>query len=282
MQKGTYGNQAGQRLTDSKITIPTAFEQLDSWRHERQRLGHLLLALDFDGTLAPIVSRPDKAQMLDGARGGIERLLKRGDTDVAFVSGRSLADLRERCAFDDVYYSGNHGLEMDGPGVRETREQAIALRPRVHALAQVLKQNLDGIDGVIFEDKDLTLSIHSRMIEDESQRERVHEIVTDAIRANGDGLKLTYGKRVIEVRPDVEWHKGQATLYLIDVVEKARGSAVYPIFIGDDVTDEDAFAALQGRGAGVLVAAALPERTAASGWVQSPHEVVLLLEALAQ
>jgi trehalose 6-phosphate phosphatase len=262
--------------------IPSAFDQLDSWRRERGRLGHLLLALDFDGTLAPIVSRPENAQMLDSARGGIERVLKRGDTDVAFISGRSLADLRERCAFDGVYYSGNHGLEMHGPGVRETRDQAIALRPRVRALARILKPKLDGIRGVLLEDKDLTLSIHSRMIDDESERERVHGIVKDALRADGEGLKLTYGKRVIEVRPDVQWHKGEATLYLIDAVEKARGSAVYPIFIGDDVTDEDAFAALQGHGTGVLVADALPERTAAGAWVRSPHEVAMLLEALAE
>ena len=262
--------------------IPTAFEQLDSWRAERQRLGHLLLALDFDGTLAPIVSRPEDARMLAEARGGIERLLKRGDTDVAFISGRSLADLRDRCAFEGVYYSGNHGLEMDGPGVRETRKQAIELRPRVRAVAQVLKQRLMGINGVLLEDKDLTLSIHSRMIEDESERERVHEIVKDGLRAGGGGLKLTYGKRVIEVRPDMEWHKGEATLYLIEAVEKARRSAVYPIFIGDDITDEDAFAALRGRGAGVLVANTLPERTAASAWVRSPHEVAVLLDALAE
>jgi trehalose 6-phosphate phosphatase len=134
---------------------------------------------------------------------------------------------------------------------------------------------------VLLEDKDLTLSIHSRMIEDESERQRVHEIVKDALRADGRDLKLTYGKRVIEVRPDMEWHKGEATMYLIDAVEKARGSAVYPIFIGDDITDEDAFAALQGRGAGVLVAGALPKRTAATAWVRSPHEVAMLLEALA-
>jgi hypothetical protein len=142
-QKGTYAKWVGQRLTDGKIMIPDAFAQLDSWRAERQRLGHLLLALDFDGTLAPIVSRPEDARMLAEARGGIERLLKRADTDIAFISGRSLADLHDRCAFEGVYYSGNHGLEMDGPGVRETREQAIELRPRVRAVAQVLKQSLD-------------------------------------------------------------------------------------------------------------------------------------------
>lgn len=262
--------------------IPTAFDQIDAWRRERDRLGHLLVALDFDGTLAPIVSRPEQARMLDEARSAIVQLLKREDTDVAFISGRSLADLRERCAFDGVYYSGNHGFQMVGPGVQETRQQALTLAPRIRTIAAVLEKNLENISGVFFEDKELTLSVHTRMIEDEGERDRVHEIVKDAVQADPAGLKLTYGKRVIEVRPDVEWHKGEATLFLVDAVEKARRSPVFPLFIGDDVTDEDAFRALQGRGAGIVVAAELPRETAANAWVRSPAEVAEILEALAR
>lgn len=254
---------------------------IEDWRRERERFGHLLLALDFDGTLAPIVSRPDEARLLDGAAAAIEQLLKRADTDVAFVSGRSLADLRERCAFDGVYYSGNHGLQMEGPGVQETRKQALTLQPRIRAVASLLETRLAGIGGLFFEDKEFTLSIHSRMIESETERERVHAIVQETVRENPAGLKITYGKRVIEVRPDVDWHKGEATLFLIDTIEMTRRSPVFPIFVGDDVTDEDAFVALQGRGAGVIVAPKLPEHTAATARVHSPDEVVKLLEALA-
>jgi trehalose 6-phosphate phosphatase len=280
-QKGTYDNRARQRLTDSKTAIPAAFEMVEDWRRERERFGHLLLALDFDGTLAPIVSRPDEARLLDGAAAAIEQLLKRSDTDVALVSGRSLADLRERCTFDGVYYSGNHGLQMEGPGVQETRKQALTLQPRIRTIAALLQTRLAGIDGLFLEDKDLTLSIHSRMIESEAERERVHSIVQETVRENPAGLKITYGKRVIEVRPDVDWHKGEATLFLIDAIEMERRSPVFPIFIGDDVTDEDAFVALQGRGAGVIVAPKLPQHTAATAYVHSPDEVVQLLEALA-
>ncbi|MGQ0560288.1 MAG: trehalose-phosphatase [Gemmatimonadota bacterium] len=262
--------------------IPRAHDLVGTWREQRSRLGHLLIALDFDGTIAPIVSRPQEASMLAQARVVIERLLKRADTDVALVSGRSLHDLRARSRIAGAYYSGNHGLQIDGPGVHETRQDALALLPRVQAIGRELAHQLAGIEGVYLEDKELTLSVHSRMIEAEAERARVHDIVEQTYRARREGLKLTYGKRVIEVRPDVEWHKGEATLFLIGCIERARRSRVFPIFIGDDVTDEDAFRALAGRGAGVLVAPAPPPDTAARAWVRSPEEVVTLLEGLAR
>lgn len=262
--------------------IPSAFDQVAAWREQRQRLGHLLLALDFDGTIAPIVERPQDAAMLPAARGVIAQLLKRADTDVAIVSGRSLQDLRERCAIPGVYYSGNHGLQIEGPGVHETRPDALALLPAVRRSARELDEKLADIRGVFFEDKELTLSVHTRMIEDETERARVHCMVEETVAANPHGLRLTYGKRVIEVRPDVDWHKGQATLFLIDCIEKARASHVYPLFIGDDVTDEDAFAAIRDQGAGVLVADTPTAATQARAWVRTPDEVARLLRALAE
>lgn len=255
--------------------------QIRHWRTQREQLGHLLVALDFDGTIAPIVKKPDEAAMLPGARIAIEQLLKRADTDIAIVSGRSLEDLRQRCALDGVYYSGNHGLEIDGPGIHEIRSEAVQLLPRVQEIARELERRLRGIEGVFFEDKQLTLSVHSRMIDDEDKRASVHAIVEETVNQDAGGLKLTYGKRVIEVRPDVDWHKGEATLFLIECVEKAQHSPVFPIFVGDDVTDEDAFVALVGRGAGILVAAD-SRPTAAEACVDTPEDVVSLLEALAE
>ncbi|MGQ0814765.1 MAG: trehalose-phosphatase [Gemmatimonadota bacterium] len=261
--------------------IPSAFEQIAAWREERARHGHELIALAFDCTIAPIVQRPQEAYMLAGARAAIERLLKRPDTDIALISGRSLDDLRARAALDGVYYSGNHGLQIDGPGVHETRADAKQLIPRVEDVAKQLHERLAGIAGVYIEDKTLSLSVHSRMVEDDAVRERIHAIVESTVNGGPPGLRLTYGKRIVEVRPNVEWHKGKATLFLIDSIEQARRCALFPVFVGDDVTDEDAFAALGDRGVGVVVADHPPAHTAARAWVRSPEEVVSLLEAFA-
>jgi trehalose 6-phosphate phosphatase len=268
-------------MTDKSRMISKALEQISDWRRKREETGHLLLALDFDGTIAPIVKRPQDAYMLDSARLAIESLLKRSDTDIAIVSGRALDDLRERCGMSGVYYAGNHGLQIAGPGVNEVRAEALPMVPRVRAIAAELKDALIGIHGVYIEDKELTLSVHSRMIDDENVRERVHDTVRQIVGVAGNGIKLTYGKRVVEVRPDVAWHKGDATLFLLDRVTAARGSPLFPIYIGDDLTDEDAFVAMRGVGVGVLVAAELPAETAASAWVASPQEVEFVLNALA-
>jgi trehalose-phosphatase len=269
-------------LTESETPIPHAFEQIAFWRTERARCGHLLIALDFDGTISPIVERPQDAHMLPAARAAIELLLKRADTDIAFVSGRSLADLRERSGIDGVYYSGNHGLQIEGPGVHETQEAAVELVPRVQRMFADLEARLAGIEGVYLENKELSLSVHSRMINDEPERARVNDIVRAAHAAAPGGLRLTYGKRIIEVRPDVDWHKGNATRFLIDCVETARASTVFPIFAGDDLTDEDAFRVLRGRGSGIVVAAAPPPHSAATAWVATPEQLVGVLEALTQ
>lgn len=264
-----------------KSVVSNAFDRANIWRQQRKSTGHLLLALDFDGTIAPIAPRVQEAYIVAGARVALERLLNRPDTDVAIISGRGLADLRERCDVAGVYYAGNHGLQIEGPNVHETRAEALALLPNVRAIARRLQSVLQGIDGVYLEDKELSLSVHYRLVEAESEQNRIRSLVEATYAEASKGLRLTYGKRVVEVRPDVGWNKGNATLFVLDVIEKARGSAAFPIFIGDDVTDEDAFVALRGRGEGVIVAPDETVATAATSSVASVQEVVKLIEALA-
>ena len=262
--------------------VVNAFGNLDFWREQRRESGHLLMALDFDGTLAPIVPHPNDAQLVPAARGVIEQLLKRADTDVAFVSGRSLDDLHNRCDIPGLFFAGNHGLEIEGPDVRETRPEALALIPRMQSLKHTLLQALSGIPDVFIEDKQLSLSIHFRPVEDEAQQARIVAIVEQTARKNPDGIKLTYGKRVVEIRPDIDWHKGHATLFLLNSVKRVRGAAVYPIFIGDDLTDEDAFRAVEDIGAGIVVGYDANRHTHATSRVDSIESVVELLKGFVQ
>jgi trehalose 6-phosphate phosphatase len=265
-------------LTETKQVVVNAFENLDFWREKRRESGHLLLALDFDGTLAPIVPHPMDAQLVPGARGVIEQLLKRPDTDVALVSGRSLQDLHARCDIPGLFYAGNHGLEIEGPDVHETRPEAITLLPQMRLLMRALTHALSGITGVFVEDKQLSLSIHFRPVQDETEQARIVGIVQQVARDNPDGIKLTYGKRVVEIRPDIDWHKGHATLFLLNSIKRVRGSTVYPIFIGDDLTDEDAFRALADIGAGILVDDSADRHTFATSRVDSINDTIELLK----
>lgn len=256
-----------------------AFELVSSWRTDRDRYGHMLIALDFDGTLAPIVPHPDEAALLPAARSVLNVLCERADTEIALISGRSLEDLVERIGIDDVYYAGNHGLELHGPDLDDTIQAALDLQPHVQEIFRVLQREVGDIEGIYLENKQLSLSVHYRKVDDLHAQQRIVADVQRVFDAHRDGLRLTTGKRVLEVRPDIDWDKGKALLFILEDIEKARGAPMLPMFIGDDKTDEDAFAALPAAGAAVLVGP--PDaRTAANCYVRSPDEVVQLLEQL--
>lgn len=256
-----------------------AFDSVSDWRAQRDASGHMLVALDFDGTIAPIVPHPEHAQLLPHARPILEALARREDTVIALISGRSLQDLRSRIGIRNVYYAGNHGLEIHGPDLDDTVAGALELQPRVQRCFAALQNALGETEGVYLENKQLSLSVHYRMIDDPQQQRRVRDVVHEIFRQNGDGLRLTTGKRVLEVRPEIDWHKGRALLYIIDEIESVRQAHMLPMFVGDDKTDEDGFAAIAGKGPGVLVGPA-DAHTAASSYVRTPDEAVELLERL--
>jgi trehalose-phosphatase len=256
--------------------IRHALERTAGWIAERTRTGRMLVGLDFDGTLAPIVPVPDDARILPAARAALGVLAARFDTRVAIVSGRGLDDVRRRIGIDRLYYAGNHGLEIDGPEVHRVHEEASRARPALVECARRLGPLLRTAEGALLEDKGLTLSIHFRRVADPEAAsafaERVHALCADI-----EGVRLTDGKMVVEIRPDVPWDKGRATAFLIAQLIPATGIAV---FVGDDRTDEDAFRAVGERGEGVIVADPPPGDTAARSYVRSPGEVTELLVAL--
>jgi trehalose-phosphatase len=260
--------------------IRHARERMPAWVAARAAAGDMLLALDFDGTLAPIVPHPEDAAILAAARNAIGALAARGDTRVAIVSGRALADVRARVGIPSIYYAGNHGLEIEGPGLRRVLEEAERARPALAECARRVAALEREYAGVFLEDKRLSLSLHYRNLPDPSDEtgvvRRVHELC-----AGIEGVRLTDGKKIVEVRPDVDWDKGRATVFLLDSL--LRDAPAAPVtFIGDDRTDEDAFRALGDRGEGVLVADPPPAETAAVAYLRSPLEVADLLNDLAR
>ena len=257
--------------------IPHASGRVPDWAERRARDGAMLVALDFDGTLSPIVPRPADAAMLDEARTALESLARRPDTRVAIVSGRGLADVRSRVALDALYYAGNHGLEIEGPGVHRVHAEAQRARPSLDACMEQLQSLTLAAEGVLLEDKGLTLSVHYRLVHEPAAAAALVQEVRRRC-AGHDDIRLTEGKKVVEIRPRVEWDKGRATRFLIEQLLPAGPV----IFVGDDSTDEDAFRALDGRGEGVIVGDPPPVDTAAVSFVRSPHEVAQLLADLAR
>ena len=257
-----------------------AAERLPHWVDAWRGAGKLVLLLDFDGTLAPIVARPDIAEVPARTRSALQALRQRPDVDMAVISGRGLADVRERVAIEGIAYAGNHGMEIEGPGVARVHREAQAARPALEQAAAEVSSLLEEFGGAWIEDKGLTLSVHYRALPDEQGQELRDEIVARVGRV--PNLHLTHGKKVLEIRPRVDWHKGRAVSFLLDHLQPAAEAPV--LYFGDDTTDEDAFQVLQtwreGGGEGVLVAER-PRPTAARSFVRTPEDMADLLADLA-
>lgn len=275
------------------MSLPHALDRVQSLVTLRRLTGRMLVALDFDGTLAPIVERPEDAALHEDVAAPLRRLTERSDTVTALVSGRALADVRERVDLDGIYYAGNHGFEIEGPGVDRVHPEAAGARPALEACIAALEEGLADEPGTEIEDKRWTLSIHYRRAEREGAAARVRAAIDEHCRR--PGLKVTEGKKVFEVRPDVEWDKGKAVEFLLEVITGgdavgtgSRGTPRVPgaprlpaIFIGDDRTDEDAFAVVRDLGGGIVVGHPPPEETGATAWLRGPDEVAELIRSLA-
>jgi len=236
--------------------------------------GRLVLLLDFDGTLAPIARRPEDVSLTPRVRALLNSLACCPGVTVAIVSGRALPDLRTRAAVKGLVYAGNHGLEISGGGICYAHPEALARREALARLCEHVEGELHPFAGARIENKGLTATVHYRLVA-EQDRDRLRGAVQAASRSLGPGFVLRSGRCSLEIRPDVDWNKGNAAQYIL---ERLSGPGAMTFCFGDDQTDEDAFAALP-EAITVRVGAA-EERTSAKYCLEDPMEVARTLERL--
>jgi len=242
---------------------------------------HRLLLADYDGTLTPIAGRPGDARLSPEVRAKLGELAATGCA-VGIVSGRAIAELQRLVGIGGIFYAGNHGLEIEGPGLSYINPEGAASRELIGELAQSLTAEMGGIPGIVIEDKGPSLSVHYRLVA-EAEQPRAAALfrqITAPAREEGK-IRLTSGKKVWEVRPPVDWHKGKAvTVILEKIKESGRRGSSCTVYLGDDATDEDAFRALPRPGGwGILVGGYSPS-SAAGYYLGSPAEVAGLLDRL--
>ncbi|SNB46881.1 trehalose-phosphatase [Geobacter sp. DSM 9736] len=254
---------------------PSALASLDEIR-ERCRGRRLAIFLDYDGTLVPIAETPDRALMSDETRSVVTDLARR--CTVAVISGRDLPDVRRLVALDSIFYAGSHGFDMGGPeGLHLENRVGVDFLPDLEEAGRKLTADLARIPGILIERKKFAVAVHYRRVAAE-QAVQVERAV-DALVALNPRLRKTGGKKIFELRPAVDWHKGKALLALLRALHLDRPDVI-PLYIGDDVTDEDAFGELEGRGIGIAVQDA-PAETSASYRLKDTGEVRKFLESLA-
>ena len=236
---------------------------------------HILLLLDYDGTLAPIVDDPGRASMPPDTRKALSKIAAGNRFSVAIISGRALPDLRERVRMDSLIYAGNHGLEISGPGLHFIEPVAARRIESLEQLAGHLRVLLRSIPGVEVENKVLTASVHFRRASP-ARHGDIQRIVESAVASSGDLFQVTPGLQVFEIRPNVDWNKGRAVSW---IRETSGQQSALPVYAGDDATDEDAFAALP---EGITVSVGRNDETVARYFLEDQESVERFLVWLAK
>jgi trehalose 6-phosphate phosphatase len=238
--------EIGVRTGDRRMSeLPDGLQALDLTTERQPAVFY-----DFDGTLSEIVEDPDSARLVDGAADALISLS--AACPVAILSGRDLADVRERIGLPGLWYAGSHGFELTGPdGTHHQNPEAAASIPVLAGAAADLADQLGHIPGVVVEHKRFGVAVHYR----NAARDRVGEVAA-AVRTAGQrtALRVTTGREVIELRPNIDWDKGKTLRWVLDYIRDNEGAGpLLPIYLGDDITDEDAFDAVDGDGIAILV-----------------------------
>ncbi|WP_285648536.1 trehalose-phosphatase [Actinomycetospora sp. NBRC 106375] len=244
--------------------------------------------LDYDGVLTPIVPRPEDAIMTDRMREIVRSLA--GRCSVCVVSGRDRGVVADLMGLDDLIIAGSHGFDIydpvRGPVVHEASR---GWEDLVAEVTERVQRAAAEIEGTQVEPKHASVALHDRHVAD-AHRPRVEALVAAVLAEHPGQLKVTPGKFVHEIQPKIDWNKGKAVEHLIGVLDLDRPDIV-PVYLGDDITDEDAFRALADRddhrepGLGILVidpADAPARETSATAVLATVDEVGRFLDGLAR
>jgi trehalose 6-phosphate phosphatase len=252
--------------------IPQVFKRI----HESD---HVVVFLDYDGTLVPFKEKPDDVVTPNGVKTVLTKLINNKKCTVVIVSGRTLKEIKKLLNIPGLSYAAVHGLQIEfSDGTVSNWKPA----EHIQALIKTIKKNLIPIlqeeKKIILEDKELTLAFHYRQVP-ENRIKDIKEKFLDIVKKydTKNSLEILHGAKVIEVRPH-GWNKGKAVeTFLNNFIKQANTLSIY---IGDDVTDEDAFRCIGELGITIFVSNNAKRKTNAQYWVKNPGDVSVFLESL--
>uniref|UniRef100_A0A0D9WNE8 Trehalose 6-phosphate phosphatase n=1 Tax=Leersia perrieri TaxID=77586 RepID=A0A0D9WNE8_9ORYZ len=247
---------------------------------------HVVVFLDYDGTLSPIVSNPDMAFMSDEMRAAVRGVAEH--FPAAIVTGRRVDKVQSFVGISELYYAGSHGMDIKGPSCSNEEEDAkILLQPAreflpvINEAYKALMEKTKSTPGARVENNKFCLSVHFRCVDEKRWIPLAEQV--KAVLRDYPQLKLTQGRKVLEIRPSIMWDKGKAVEFLLKSLGFDDRSDVLPVYIGDDRTDEDAFKVLRKRGQGIgIIVSKYPKETDASYSLQDTAEVMEFLVRLVQ
>nr|VDC87395.1 unnamed protein product [Brassica rapa] len=297
LNKDSISSDASYREWTVCLKYPsalTSFEKIMSFAKGKR----IALFLDYDGTLSPIVEEPDCAYMSSAMRTAVQNVAKY--FPIAIISGRSRDKVCEFVGLSELYYAGSHGMDIMSPAgeslnhehlsrtvsVNEQGKDVNLFQPASEFLPMIdkvlcsLVEITKDIKGVKVEDNKFCISVHYRNVEEKNWTLVAQRV--DYVIRTYPKLRLTHGRKVLEIRPVIDWDKGKAVTFLLESLGLNNCDDVLPIYVGDDRTDEDAFKVLRdgpNHGYGILVSA-VPKDTNAFYSLRDPSEVMEFLKSL--
>ncbi|CAL9177753.1 unnamed protein product [Musa hybrid cultivar] len=279
--KATAALPSGDAAVDEQsawvVRHPSAlnkFEQIMSASKGKQ----IVMFMDYDGTLSPIVDDPDSAFMSDAMREAVRDVARYFPT--AIVSGRCLDKVINFVRLADLYYAGSHGMDIKGPTKprhAKARAKPVLFQPAseflpmIDAVHKALLERTKSTPGARVENNKFCVSVHFRCVDEKSWSSLFEQV--RCVLKEYPKLRLTQGRKVLEIRPTIKWDKGKALEFLLESLGFANCTNVMPVYIGDDRTDEDAFKVLRDRGQGFgILVSKFPKETNATYSLQEPSE----------
>ncbi|MDX2035285.1 MAG: trehalose-phosphatase [Isosphaeraceae bacterium] len=219
----------------ARASIDAIREAIAPWRDGARGL---LLGLDFDGTLVPIMARPEIVELADSTRAVLSELVRSDRLEIMVVSGRARDDVEKRVGVPGLITAGNHGLEIAGPGIEHRHPGAVRAADRLDELVEGIRGTVGGIPGILVESKRLSASVHYRNV-DPVDHARIESVTRAAVEGADRVFELMSGTLTWEIRPRIDWHKGSAIAWVRERLGMPPDTIVG--HVGDDRTDEDAF-----------------------------------------
>ncbi|XP_020215219.1 probable trehalose-phosphate phosphatase J [Cajanus cajan] len=250
----------------------------------------IVMFLDYDGTLSPIVEDPDRAFMSHSMRKTVRKVARCFPT--AIVTGRCKDKVYNFVRLAELYYAGSHGMDIKGPTRsskynKDSKAETILFQaasdflPMIDEVYQQLVDKTKSTSGALVENNKFCLSVHFRCVDEKKWSELARQV--KSVLKDYPKLRLTQGRKVLEIRPTIKWDKGKALEFLLESLGLANCSDVFPVYIGDDRSDEDAFKKLRDRGQGFgILVSKFPKDTSASYSLQDPNEVMNFLQRLVE
>ncbi|XP_042447418.1 probable trehalose-phosphate phosphatase 6 [Zingiber officinale] len=247
----------------------------------------IAMFLDYDGTLSPIVDDPDSAFMTDAMRAAVKEVAKFFPT--AIVSGRCRSKVFDFVRLTELYYAGSHGMDIKLPmNAKHTKKKRAVLfqpasefLPMINEVHKKLQERIKPVVGAKVENNKFCVSVHFRCVREESWKGLVDDVLS--MLKQFPMLRMTQGRKVLEIRPTIKWDKGKAVEFLLESLGSSDCKNVVPVYIGDDRTDEDAFKVLRERGDGFgILVSKYPKKTNASYSLTDPSEVMEFLQRLVE